>query len=180
MKQEVQLPKRKDSGFSLVELLVVIAIMAVCTGMVTLSFRVLSGRRAKQCRDELMTTLDGVRTATLGKKAVTAVITAGSDGYELTVESTADGTTTTTKSSKIAGESVTLYYAVTADGSDTSGWIEITGSNSLKLEFDRSSGALKAQGSGDTGSQVYHIFAVENNKTYGIRIYPETGKLMKE
>lgn len=158
--------KKKNGGFSIVELIVVIAIMGVLTGLVSVSAAALSGRQAKQCRDELISSLDSVRTATLGKRTVTAKIDQTASGYTLTVYT--DGAKT--KEMAVCGKKVSLFYSMTADGSSRK---EVT---SLTLEFDRASGALKYSGE----SAVCHIYAVENGKEYGIRIYPETGKMTEE
>jgi prepilin-type N-terminal cleavage/methylation domain-containing protein len=170
VEKDMNRKRQRNSGFSLVELITVIAIMGVLSGLITISAGLLSGRQAKQCRDELLASLENVRVTTLGKKSVVAAIENDGTGYVLKVTSTANGTDYVTKSTTICGNRVKLYSSVSEDGSTRA---EIT---SLSIEFDRSSGALKANGA----DYVYHIYAVENGKEYGIRFYPETGKIVRE
>jgi prepilin-type N-terminal cleavage/methylation domain-containing protein len=174
--------KKKDNrGFSLVELIVVIAIMAVLVGVASVSVGLLSGKQAKQTRDELKSKLESVRIQTMGKRTVTAVLAANASGsYELVVTSTLDASaepeiTTYT----LGGSSCAIYYSCdkdcvyAADGDDLTA---LTGGG-LTMEFDRSSGAMKAL---NGSSYLYHLYVVQNNKVYGIRFYPETGKMEEE
>jgi prepilin-type N-terminal cleavage/methylation domain-containing protein len=162
-----------NRGFSLVELIVVLALMVVFSASVLTISGIMNGRQAKQCREELLSKLDGVRTTTLGKRTATATIQKGTKGYSLVISTTlAEGGSSTDKTYKLDSGKVTLYYSTNSDGSDKQ---EI--SAPLKIEFDRASGALKAQGD---GTYIRHIYAEQNGKVYGIRLYPETGKIQRE
>jgi prepilin-type N-terminal cleavage/methylation domain-containing protein len=172
MKREKNSPRQKNSGFSLVELIVVMAIMVVLAGSSIYAMNMLNGRQAKQCRDELLSKLDGVRATTMGKRSTKAVLEGTGNGYVLKVKSSLNGTDYDEKSYKLASDKVTLYYATDAS-SDTGTVLDKT-SGSLTIEFDRASGAMKQQAD---GSYIYQFIAEQNGKKYGIRIYPETGKI---
>lgn len=174
---------RNDRGFSLVELIVVIAIMVVFTGVGVIGYGMLNGRQAKECRDELEAKLQSVRVQTMGKRTVVANLSENSGGgYVLTVTSTlgtGSAPATTTTEYKLGGKSCHIYYscdesAVYAEGA--SGLVAV-GTGGLLLEFDRASGAMKEL---PGGGYVYHIFVVQGSRVYGIRFYPETGKMELE
>jgi prepilin-type N-terminal cleavage/methylation domain-containing protein len=170
-------PKLNNRGFSLVELIVVIAVIVVL-GAATVSLTgLLNGRQAKQAREQLFSKLDSVRTTTMGKRNTTATLDINGTDYILTVDSTVDGTNTQTNEYKIADSNkVKIYYSTEKDGSRS----EL--SSPVTIEFDRSSGALKANGTEADGSPKYirYIYVVQGSKEYGIKIYPETGKIQKE
>jgi prepilin-type N-terminal cleavage/methylation domain-containing protein len=174
MNRQKSIPDRKlnNRGFSLIELIVVMALMVVFTASVLSISGIMNGRQAKQCRDELVSKLDGVRATTMGKRTATATIQKETKGYSLVVKTVVDSSTTD-KTYKLDSSKVTLYYSVNTDGSDRQ---EIT--SNLTVEFDRASGALKALSGGTT--YIRHIYAEQNGKVYGIRLYPETGKIQKE
>jgi prepilin-type N-terminal cleavage/methylation domain-containing protein len=175
MNRQKSIPDRKlnNRGFSLIELIVVMAIMVVLAGSLLTISGILNGRQAKQCRDELFSKLDGVRTTTMGKRTATAKVQKKTKGYALVVTTTVDGSPAEDKTYNLASSEVKLYYSVNSDGSDRQ---EIT--SDLTIEFDRASGALKALSGGTT--YVRHIYAEQNGKVYGIKLYPETGKIQKE
>lgn len=173
--------KLNNRGFSLIELIVVIAILVVLAGAAVSLVGLLNGRQAKQGREKLFTRLDGVRTTTMGKRTATATLEKRDSNYILVVTSTVNGSDSRTNEYIIAdSEKVTLYYSKNKDGSEKGDWVEIGSGSppvSVTIEFDRASGALKAQGD---GTYIYHIYAVQGSKEYGIRLYPETGKIQKE
>ena len=180
--------KRNNKGFSLVELVTVIAIMAILAGVVTIGYGILTGKQAKESRDELQSKLEMVRTQTMGKRTVTAELAEDEAGkYVLTVTSTVaqDGSDPQVSEYKLGGKSCRIYYSCSKDCTYTDGGvgiIEIDEDNSLCLEFDRGSGAMKPISTLEDGTSqyIYHIFVVERDKVYGIRIYPETGKMQVE
>jgi prepilin-type N-terminal cleavage/methylation domain-containing protein len=176
--KSMERPKLNNRGFSLVELIVVIAVIVVL-GAATVSLTgLLNGRQAKQAREQLFSKLDAVRTTTMGKRNTTATIDLNGTDYVLTVVSTVSGTDPQTTEYKIAdSKKVKLYYSKESGGG---GRTEIT--SPVTLEFDRASGALKADGTEADGSPSYirYIYAVQGSKEYGIKIYPETGKIQKE
>jgi prepilin-type N-terminal cleavage/methylation domain-containing protein len=173
-------PKLNNRGFSLVELIVVIAVIVVLAGAVISLTGLMNGRQAKKAREQLFSRMDSVRTMTMGKRNTTAKIEIKGSNYVLTVTSTVSGTDPQTTEYTIAdSKKVTLYYSRISDGTKRT---EITSTAPVTIEFDRASGALKADGTEDDGSPSYirYIYAVQGSKEYGIKIYPETGKIQKE
>ncbi len=175
-----------NKGFSLVELIVVIAIMAAFVGITSLSYQALTGKQAKQCRDELVSKLESVRALTMGTENVVANLKKDSttDSYVMTVTSTVNGSSTDTvihfPSSKCE-----MYYSLVEDdvfGSEDNSFVLLDGAGTtgIDLEFDRASGALKKQVVGSLETCVYHIYVKQGNKAYGLRIYQETGKIVLE
>jgi prepilin-type N-terminal cleavage/methylation domain-containing protein len=164
--------KLNNRGFSLIELIVVITILVVLAGGVMSLTGLLNGRQAKQAREKLFSRIDGVRTTTMAKRNTTAILELKGTDYVMTVTSTTKENPGGDAMQYTIADSgkVELYYS-TDDISRT----KIT--SSITIEFDRASGALKAQGD---GTYIRHIYAVQGSKEYGIKIYPETGKIQKE
>lgn len=174
--------KLNNNGFSLVELVTVIAIMVILTGLVTISASVLRGKNAQECRDKLMASLENVRTHTMGKKEVKAVLSKSGSEYILTVYTTQDANTVTPTVSTVmlGGSKSEIYYSFEeADTYSTSTSLKKVSDEELMIEFNRGSGALNSSMEGGTKCP-YHIYVVQGDKVYGIRLYKETGKLVKE
>ncbi|MDD6156095.1 MAG: type II secretion system protein [Lachnospiraceae bacterium] len=168
--------RQNNRGYSLVELVVVIAIMAVLTGFVVLSVSMISTKKAKQCRDELESKLEYVRTVNLSKSATVANIYKNAEGeYVLKLKTTVKGVETETEY-PLDSKGCTMRYSkeVTAVYSDTLPEVDDTG---IFIEFDRSSGAIKKDASDEC---IRHIYVTKGNKTYGIKFYQETGKMEME
>jgi prepilin-type N-terminal cleavage/methylation domain-containing protein len=172
---------RNNWGYSLVELIVVVAIMAVLAGVSAISVGILSGKQAKETRDELKSKLENVRIQTMGKRTVTADLAEDASGrYVLTVTSTLDASAPQVTAYTLGGTSCKVYYSCNKDCVYTDGGADLVpvSGTGLRLEFDRSSGAMKELTG--TTDYVYHIFVVQSGKVYGIRFYPETGKMAEE
>lgn len=196
--------KLNNRAFSLVELIVVIAIMSVLVGFVSVGTGILSGKAARETRDKLLSSLENVKTQTLGKNAIDASISydASKKQYILTysylkttvlIDGSKD-TSTVTESKTVGTDKCEIYFAdntfsdviTSADdcinyyGSSDIGKIDET--TSVSFSFDRSSGALKPYISvGGVDYYIEHIYVVQGaHDPYGIRLYPETGKMTEE
>jgi prepilin-type N-terminal cleavage/methylation domain-containing protein len=177
--------KKDDRGYTLVELVAVIAIMAILVGVTSISVAILSGKQAKQTRDEVKAKLETIRIQTMGKRTVTAKLSAdASGGYVLLVTSTMDASKEPEVTSyALGGSSCQVYYSCQKDSVYTEGGedlIPVT-ADGLTLEFDRASGAMKEITLADgSSSRIYHLFVVQGKKVYGICFYPETGQMEEE
>jgi prepilin-type N-terminal cleavage/methylation domain-containing protein len=187
--------RQNNKGVSLVELIVVISIMAILTGMVSVGAGILVGRAAKETRDMLLTSLENVRAQTMGKDAISVELSYTDNKYMLTYTynktTAAHGTETVTESKVIGTDKCTIYYAdssfsdtiaTASDCENLLGGSKVTAGNPLRFSFDRSSGALKAS-TDASGATFYiaHIYVVQgDHDPYGIRLYPETGKMTEE
>ena len=191
--------KLNNRAFSLVELIVVIAIMSVLVGFVSVGAGILSGKAARETRDKLLSSLENVKTQSLGKNAIDASLSydASKKQYILTytyLKTTVLGNPTVTESKTVGTDKCEIYFAdntfsdviTSADdcinyyGSNDIGKIDET--TSVSFSFDRSSGALKPYIS-VSGVDYYieHIYVVQgSHDPYGIRLYPETGKMTEE
>lgn len=169
--------KTNSYGFSLIELIVILAIMAVLSGAVGIGVSQLSGTKAKECANKLESTLNTIRSQTLGKQSVTAVLYVEDKTYMVKVTSTVD-TVTTEQEYRIGSTKATLEYGQ-SESSKTS--VDSTG---MSLEFDRASGALKSFGgidlTADSAPSVMNFYVSQNGKTYVIHIYKETGTVSME
>jgi prepilin-type N-terminal cleavage/methylation domain-containing protein len=187
--------RKNNKGVSLVELIVVISIMAIMTGIVSVGAGVLNGRAAKETRDKLLSSLENVRAQTMGKDAISVTLSYTDDQYLLTYTydktTAAGGTETVTESKVIGTDKCTIYYAdsnfsdtiaTASDCVSRLGGNKVTAGNPLQFSFDRSSGALK-ESTDASGANFYiaHIYVVQgDHDPYGIRLYPETGKMTEE
>jgi prepilin-type N-terminal cleavage/methylation domain-containing protein len=110
--------KLNNKGFSLVELIVVISIMAVMVGFVSIGTGILSGKRAKEARDKLLSSLENVRTQTMGKDSIDATLSydSASGQYILTYVINKDKNAAAEEDEDsgtkvICGSSCIIYYA---------------------------------------------------------------------
>jgi hypothetical protein len=108
----------------------------------------------------------------MGKRTATATLDKDGSAYVLRVSTTLNSSTPEIRTYRLDSSKVTMYYSVNADGSDR----QVIAAP-LTLEFDRASGAMKAQAD---GTYIRHIYAVQNGREYGMTLYPETGKIQKE
>ena len=130
--------KKNNGGFSLVELIVVIAISVVLIGAATISIRSVMGVEVKQCARNIESIINKTRVTTMGKdSAVLEIYKDASDGayyYKTTINGTVSAP------SKIGKSRIDVYYSMKDDYSDKT---QLNGSDSIVLQFDRSSGAQK-------------------------------------
>lgn len=164
--------KKNNGGFSLVELIVVIAISVVLIGAATISIRSVMGVEVKQCARNIESIINKTRVTTMGKdSAVLEIYKDASDGayyYKTTINGTVSDP------SKIGKNRIDVYYSV---NDDYTGKTQLNGSDSIVLQFDRSSGAQKPDANGKCCSRIW----IQKNSTEKvITIYKETGKVVCE
>lgn len=167
--------KKNNGGFSLVELIVVIAISVILIGAATISIRSVMGVEVKQCARNIESIINKTRVTTMGKdSAVLEIYKDASDGayYYKTTITTINGTVSDT--GKIGKSRIDVYYSM---NDDYSGKTQLNVSDSIELQFDRSSGAQKPDANGKYCSRIW----VQKNSTEKvITIYKETGKVVCE
>lgn len=175
--------KNNNKGYSLIELVAVIGIMAVLTGFLMLSVRILIGWNVNQCAEEISGHLNNVKTNALSKQGVEMKIyQRASGGYqvdyiEYVYEDDGLGNpvlvANTIRSYEVGGDkvSVSLTYE---DGTHTS----IDGVNVVSLGFNRSSGAYTYPKINDVEYLSYctQIDVSRGSKTRSILLVPITGK----
>ena len=164
--------KKNNGGFSLVELIVVIAISVVLIGAATISIRSVMGVEVKQCARNIESIINKTRVTTMGKdSAVLEIYKNASDGayyYKTTINGVVSDP------SKIGKSRIDVYYSMKDDYSDKT---QLNGSDSIVLQFDRSSGAQKPDANGKYCSRIW----IQKNSTEKvITIYKETGKVVCE
>jgi prepilin-type N-terminal cleavage/methylation domain-containing protein len=197
--------KQNNRGFSLVELIVVISIMSILVGLVSVGAGTLSGKKAKVARDKLISSLDNVRTQTMGKESIDATLYYDSASSQYVLQYTYTNTTKksgessnssdVTVNKAIGSSQCIIYYAVTGnstgistaqDCEDNLSANKVTGDQALEFSFNRSSGELTAYTvvTGDDGSSTRtqvdldYIYVVQgSHDPYGIRFYRVTGKM---
>jgi prepilin-type N-terminal cleavage/methylation domain-containing protein len=158
--------KLNNKGVSLVELIVVMAIMSVLIGTVSYGISFSSGKQAEECARKIESTLEAMRTASIGKYEITGVLSYDENrGYVFTetVKINSNDTTGTTTETIVGNKNVKVYFG---DGSaDT----ELTASNSITFQFSRSTSGLTE---GCTNLKI-----TKANKTMNIEIAKLTGKV---
>ena len=162
--------KNNNRGFSLVELIVVVAIGAILIGASILSIASISGTAAKQCARNIESILNKTKVTTMGKDtAAIELYKDGADGayyYKVTVTNGKGETTAETK--KIGRSNLEIRYST--DVSTTFDKAsKLDASNTIKIEFDRSSGAEK--------TDISKIWVKHGSTEKTITIYKETGKI---
>ena len=175
--------KNNNKGYSLVELVAVIGIMAVLTGFLMLSVRILTGWNVNQCAEEISGHLNNVKTNALSKQGGEMKIYLGASGsyyvdyVEYVYEDDGHGNpvlvANTVRTYELGGQkvSVSLTYE---DGTHTI----IEGTNTVSLGFNRSSGAYTYPKINDVEYSSYctQIDVSRGSKTRTILIVPITGK----
>ncbi len=148
-----------NKGFSMVEVIIVLAIIAVLTVSAGIGVTTLTGFYAKEFSENFESEYNRARAMSLSYVNTSLTISADSSGiYSELKNESADGTIETT-STRIGKNSVVLK--------DASGNL-IT---KLVFTFNRESGSL-------INYTVDEFTVTQGNKTYRIKLFPETGKLI--
>lgn len=164
--------RNNNKGFSLVELMVVCAVGAALTAAVVLSLNTVFNTEAKQCGEMIQNVLNQSKTTTMGKQRIELEFYKdSSDGnyYYRVIENGAEK-----QFEKIGRASIEITYSLEEDYSEVK---TLNESNPIVVEFDRSSGAVKANADGKYCSRIW----VKKGATEKIiTIYKETGKVVCE
>ena len=166
----------KNKGFSLIELIVVIAIMSILVAIVTLGVGAISGSKVKECAKGIEAVLNKARVSSMGKDEVTAKIYVGDDGaYYVDLITKINGSTDV-QTKRVGKSELVLLYSLKDDYSNPQ---VLKQKGKINISFDRSSGELKAD---ETGNYCQRIW-VQNKKgsvVWTITIYKETGTVEVE
>ena len=168
-----------NKGLSLVEIILVVAILSMMVGVTGYGISMISGKPAQECVQKLCSTMQHARTMTMGKSKTSIVLSRNTDGMLMVNEVTEkildnDGTVSYDERETIVGEKEVSVCCYMTDGSS----MEITGSNTLELAFDRGSGAIRTtKVNGTASAHCIKITVSKANKEYHIIIYPATGKI---
>ena len=175
--------KNKNAGFSLIELIVVIAVMVIVAGIGISWISRLSGYRARECASKVASTLNGAKVKSLSKQQNTGdaywELKKGSDGkyYVSTYypEYSGGGYTLVEETAKV-GKTSNLKVTYT----DVDGDHVVDSSNSLKLCYDRSTGALYEGSAGtvDKTKNISEIRVSNGARSFKIEIVAKTGKVI--
>lgn len=179
--------KRDNGGFTIVEIVVVVAILAVLTGTAIIGISQLGGFRAREGADTIANSLTQARIAMLGKSKG-----AGDMAWEILcddgkyyVRTVYDvGTSEYYRDEKrIVDANVDVYVGETTKGSfedtGTTTYIEMGEGASVRLYFNRSTGALSLA-SGATSSNNAFFRVKQGNKDYDIIVIAKTGKVITQ
>jgi len=173
----VKFKKIGNSGFSLVEIIIVLAIISVLAGTVSYGLSFSSGKPAEECAQKVVSVLQHARTTTMGKYKVTIQIkknAAGLISIEQSVyRSQADyinGTPDITETT-VGAKGVSFEYS--SNGTD---YIQlgVGEGDALKLEFSRSTGALKEN---ETGAYWQYFRISKAHTVKNVEIVPLTGRI---
>lgn len=189
---------KDNKGYSLVELVIVLAIIAVLGGMAIYSISLLIGQYARECANNTSAVLDKEKNYALTKSATVdcyvEIVMRDDDGYYARYYVPGSAITQTEwvllEEQKIGKKSVSMVATLENTGTGAAHDVTIEEGTSIKIVYNRSSGAFKgtvvSDGSdGDTGSlpaigeigneQCTKII-IEQGKEYEIKLYPATGK----
>lgn len=177
---------KNNKGFSLVEILIVVAIIAIMGGFMFLSLGLLSGQDAKECANNLSTVLDKEKNYALvkstGETDCYVEIKKETDGYyaRYYVPQSAVGTGTVCISEEKLGKSSVIINGCYDDNfGDTNPAVlkrGLTSGKTLKITYDRSSGAVKEVNL--DGETDINVITIDKGRKYDIYFYIATGKHM--
>lgn len=156
-------------GVSLIELIVVLAIMGVVSTFGLLGLSLLTGQNIKSCYRQLDHYLDATKLTAMSKQEATLKLYKGTDdGIYIHLSATNEDI-------RIGKAGLTVRFG---DGNNL---YEADGTQTLKLCFDRSTGAFKeALLADDTPFSCRTIVLSDGQRTYTMRLIPKTGKFYRE
>ena len=177
---------RDHRGVSLVELIVVMAIMAVLAGAGVSLFGTLTGAKVSEASDKITAALSRTRTEALSRSDASFTLYQNTTDKRYYVDiyytsSNAGGETITEAVG--ASQLIIKYY----DSTGAENTINTT--NSLKVKFDRSTGAIKPFVNSDgtvltdtNGSEIVlkRILITSGDRNKNIQIFALTGKYSVE
>lgn len=170
---------KNNKGMSLIEIIIVVAILSAMIGMTGYGISMISGKPAEECAQKLCSTIQHARTMTMGKSKTGIVLGRNSNGM-LSVKEVSkkvldnDGNIEPEERENVVGEKDVTVICYMTDGSS----IEIAGSNTLELIFDRGSGAIRiTKVNGTESVPCTKITVAKANKSKDIVIVPVTGKV---
>lgn len=193
---------KNNKGFSLIELIIVIAIMSIVLGLVFYSFSLMVGQYARECANNTSAVLDKEKNYALARSATVdcyvEIVKRDNDGYYARYYVPGSAITKTDwvldEEQKIGKHNVSMEFTIENKGAGTTQDVILDAGTSVKLVYDRSSGAFKgaviADGSdGDAGSlpnmsvlgnEKCTEIRIAYGKTYKITLFPSTGKHVLE
>jgi len=178
---------KDNKGYSMIELLVIIALMGIIGAGLVYSFSLVTGQYARECASNLSATLDKARNYSFTKSASSDAyveISLGAEGYVATYyapHSPIDADAQPGTSDYVELEQDVIgkkSVDITCNLADASSF-NITGAESVRIYYDRISGAFKeaARVSGGTATKVFcDSITVKHGKTYKLTFYNATGQ----
>lgn len=187
-----------NKGYSLVELVIVIAIISAIGGMAIYSISLLIGQYARECANNTSAVLDKEKNYALTKSATVdcyvEIVMKDDDGYYARYYVPGSAITKTDwvliEEQKIGKKSVSMVATLVNSGTGVSREVTIDSDTSIKIVYNRTSGAFKgtieSDGSGGDagylpsmsviGNEQCTKIMIEQGREYEIQLYPATGK----
>lgn len=165
--------RNNNKGFSLVELIIVVAIISLFTGIAGYGISLSSGKAADECAQKLASSIQRARTSSMGKNETKIEISKDEDGvWAQETVTLADkdtggaGADVPQEKVKVGAKNLNVKFngSVLSEG------------DVVKLEFDRSSGALKGY---DSTAELLFVIS-KASKERKVKIVPLTGKVTVE
>ncbi len=167
--------KRTDinnRGFSLVELIVTIGIVSFLIAGFFIGFAILTNKSVEECSKKIQSKMENNRTTTMGKLSSSLKFYV-SDG-KIKVDETIDGNTST---SVVGDSSVAVTYDLKKGAVETND-VSLA-SQPLIVSFDRASGSLKADGSGNYLTYI-KISNSDGSKVITLKVDKLSGRISVE
>lgn len=162
---------KNNKGMSFIEIIIVVAIMSIAIGVGGYGLSMVSGRAAESCARNITSSLQHVRTLSMGKYATYAKLyKSDADGkiYIEVYQRVKEEEGYTAVRNALVGDST---VEVICDGA-------VLGSGGVLIGFDRSTGALVTEVGGDkTTSAVGQISVSKAHTTMYVLIEAVTGKV---